>query len=65
MHCATMQMQVGAVVVMANQVGCVCEPRRATAEAQESGAALSGGMAAIVIEEEKRRQEAQSQSIGR
>lgn len=60
--CSDMGMSLGAVVVMANNVGCVCNPNK-TATTEGKSASAAGGMAAIVIqqqeEEERSRQSSQ------
>ena len=55
-YCSDMGMSLEAVVVMASNVGCVCEPKAKSASA-EHGASTAGGMAALVVEEESRRQQ--------
>jgi hypothetical protein len=53
-----------AVVVMANNVGCVCNPPGAPAAHVESGraASVAGGVAAVLAAEEQQRQ-AQQQPV--
>ncbi len=57
--CAQMGLDLSNVVVMASNVGCVCEPKgRGAADASKAsasrGADASGGMAAILLTEEQR-----------
>lgn len=53
--CRDIDMKLSAVVVMANQVGCVCEPDNKLQPAEEtvSGASAAGGMVAILIAEQQ------------
>lgn len=55
-YCSDMGMSLEAVVVMASNVGCVCEPRGKGAS-EGHGAATAGGMAAIIVQEEQQRQQ--------
>lgn len=55
-YCTDMQMTLSAVVVMANNVGCVCNPTK-TATMEDKAAASAGGMAAILAAEEEQRQQ--------
>ena len=66
-QCSTMGMSTGAVVIMANVVGCVCEPAE-DASASETDrsdqtvdSALAGGMAAIVLQRAQQQQQQQQQ----
>lgn len=60
-QCAEVGMHLGAMVVMANNVGCVCEPGDS---GKTSRAAALGGMATIAILEEQQRQAAQAAAAG-
>lgn len=64
-HCQTLGLSLSAVVVMANNVGCVCAaqgapPSAAPSSAQSSSSA--GGMAAILMQEEADRAAQNSQA---
>jgi hypothetical protein len=71
--CEQMGMRLGAVVLIHNSAGCVCEPREATARPAEEaaprarpagGAATAGGALVFALEraeEERRRDEADRQ----
>jgi hypothetical protein len=58
-HCAEIGMALDSVVIMANNVGCVCRSSRSPA-AQGAAGPAAGGMAAIVVEEEARQQQQQA-----
>jgi hypothetical protein len=51
-HCTSIGMSLDAVVIMANNVGCVCRSAKAPSTPGASGA--TGGMAALVVEEQQR-----------
>jgi hypothetical protein len=55
-YCGQMGLTLSSVVVMANNVGCVCSPKNATVS---TGGAAAGGMAAILIQEEEERERVQ------
>jgi hypothetical protein len=46
-QCQSIDLGLGAVVVIANNVGCVCQPR-GTQAAQSGSVAVAGGMAAVM-----------------
>ncbi len=56
-HCASIGTSLDAVVVMANNVGCVCRPAKPKETAASSNGAVAGGMAALIMEEEERRRQ--------
>jgi hypothetical protein len=56
--CSGLGMSLGSVVIMASNVGCVCDPK-GTPSAHAGSSSASGGMAAIMIAEEAERQEQQ------
>ncbi len=58
-HCDGIGMDLGAVAIMANEVGCICEPR--SGAAADNSAAVSAGMATIAVrrQQEQQRQAAQ------
>lgn len=67
-HCQSIGMRLTAVAIMANNVGCVCEPRDASASnssaVRQQSSATAGGMTAIAIQaEEQRRQSAQNGAV--
>jgi hypothetical protein len=51
-HCNEIGLALNSVVIMANNVGCVCS----VAAAAPGGAASGGGMAALLMQAEQRRQ---------
>ena len=59
--CTDMGMTLGAVVIMANNVGCVCSPNKAAA-LDDKSATVAGGMAAIEAQEEQQRRQQQPAS---
>lgn len=66
-HCSSLGLQLSAVAIMANNVGCVCQPRNATqvASASDYSAGTSAGMATIAMqqaEEEQRNARNQRQT---
>jgi hypothetical protein len=62
-HCQTMGLDLSAVVVMANNVGCVCSPAPThTGAPPRSAAAASGGMAAMEMAQEERDRQSRTQS---
>ena len=60
-HCASIGMVLSAVAIMANNVGCVCQPQPGTASASEYSAATAGGISAILMEKEAQEQRAMQQ----
>jgi hypothetical protein len=60
-YCTKMGMGLGAVVVMANQVGCVCTPSGRASSAELTGGATAGGMTAILIQQQQQAQAAAQQ----
>lgn len=60
-YCDTIGMDLGAVAIMANNVGCVCQPRSTL---PDTSAAVSAGMVTIMIqrEQEERKQQRQQSS---
>lgn len=61
-HCQSIGMRLTAVAIMANNVGCVCEPRETSAPNSgtvgQQSSATAGGMTAIAIQEEEQRRQA-------
>jgi hypothetical protein len=57
-QCQAIGLELAAVVVMADNVGCVCQPKGATA-ARASSTAVAGGMAAILQQDEQSRRNSQ------
>lgn len=56
-QCAVMGLRLSAVAIMANHIGCVCQPA-ASAQAQGENAVGPAGMATLeMIEEESKRQQ--------
>ena len=66
-HCAGLGLQLSAVAIMANNVGCVCQPRsNATgAVAANYGAGTTAGMATLAMQEVEEEQRAQQRSTRR
>jgi hypothetical protein len=54
-HCSSIGLSLDSVVVMANNVGCVC--RRASSAARGTEGSAAGGMAALIVQEEQQRQQ--------
>jgi hypothetical protein len=52
-YCTKMGMGLGAVVVMANNVGCVCTPNGRASSAEMQGGSAAGGMAAILLQQQQ------------
>ena len=65
-HCGKLDMELGAVVIISNSVGCVCTPRGSAASATEGGAAAIAGGAAIqaAIQQQQQQRQQQQQSTG-
>jgi hypothetical protein len=55
-HCRTIGMNLSAVAIMANNVGCVCEART---QAANSGAGVAAGMATLRMQEDELDQQQQ------
>jgi len=60
-YCSKMGLTLGAVVVMAGNVGCVCTPVHGGSSAQSAGAASAGGMVAILVQQQQARAAQQQQ----
>jgi hypothetical protein len=58
-HCQTLGMRLGAVVLVRNSAGCVCEEIRSEPRAAGGGAAVSAGAYLVALEEEAARQQQQ------
>ncbi len=56
-HCDTIGMDLGAVAIMANNVGCVCQPKSTQADAS---AAVAAGMVTIMVQRQQEQQQPQS-----
>lgn len=56
-HCAILDMRLTAVVVVANQGGCVCEPTSGSASDTSRAGATAGGGAFAAIEQMQRDQQ--------
>ena len=54
--CSEMGLTLSSVVIMANNVGCVCNAA-STGTADAQGAAVAGGAAAVLMQEEAHRQQ--------
>ena len=52
-HCATIGLELGAVAIMANNVGCICQPKN---EIASQSASTAAGMATIMLQEQQRRE---------
>jgi hypothetical protein len=60
-YCSKMGLGLGAVVVMAGNVGCVCTPMgHGGSAARETAPAAAGGMVAILIQQQQQRQQQRS-----
>ena len=61
-YCSKMGLTLGAVVVMAGNVGCVCTPVHAGASsARDTAPAAAGGMVAILIQQQQQARASQQQ----
>lgn len=61
-YCSKMGLTLGAVVVMAGNVGCVCTPvGHGGSSAQDVAPATAGGMVAILVQQEQARAAQQRQ----
>jgi hypothetical protein len=60
-HCASIGLQLSAVAIMANNVGCVCQPRNQAGRVSEYTASTSAGMATIAMQEAESEQTARRQ----
>ena len=58
-HCDTIGMDLGAVAIMASNVGCVCQPKATQADAS---AAVAAGMVTIMIQRQQQQQQQQQSS---
>ena len=64
-HCESIGMELSAVAIMANNVGCVCERREKSAQSgsPKYASSTAGGMATVIMQEaEAAQQQQQSQS---
>jgi hypothetical protein len=52
-YCSKMGLTLGAVVIMAGNVGCVCTPLHGGSSAREVAPATAGGMVAILIQQQQ------------
>lgn len=59
-HCETLGMRLGAVVLVRNSAGCVCEEIRSEPRAAGGGAAVTAGAYIVALEEEAARQQQQN-----
>ena len=59
-HCQKIGMGLGAVAIMANNVGCICDMGGKTSQGTSS--AVSAGMATVVVQEQMRQQQAAQQA---
>ena len=55
-HCSSIGMSLDAVVVMANNVGCVCRGVKSAAADSPAGAS-AGGMAALMVQQQQQQQQ--------
>jgi hypothetical protein len=61
-YCSKMGLTLGAVVVMAGNVGCVCTPVHAGgSSARDTAPAAAGGMVAILLQQQAQAQQQQQQ----
>src|SRR5688572_6022045 len=58
-HCAGIGMELGAVAIMANNVGCVCAPKQAASSG--ASASITAGMATIAMQEAEQQRQQQLQ----
>ena len=63
-HCNEIGLTLNSVVIMANNVGCVCSAAPPpTANGATANGATAGGMAALMMAEEQRRQSSNQQQM--
>ncbi len=60
-HCATVGMRLSAIAIMANNVGCVCQPAGPAPVAHESS--VTAGMATIAMQDAEQRRQQQLQQL--
>ena len=60
-YCSKMGLTLGAVVIMAGNVGCVCTPVHGTSSVRDTAPATAGGMVAILIQQQQARAAQQQQ----
>jgi hypothetical protein len=60
-YCSKMGLTLGAVVIMAGNVGCVCTPLHGTSSVRDAAPATAGGMVAILIQQKQAQAAAQQQ----
>lgn len=63
-YCTKMGLGLGAIVVMANNVGCVCTPNGRAASAEMQGGAAAGGMAALMLQQQQQQAAQQQHNSG-
>jgi hypothetical protein len=55
-HCSAIGMTLSAVAIMANNVGCICEPvGNSDGAVAREASSVAGGMTVVLMEEEERR----------
>lgn len=54
-QCTELRMELGAMVTMASNVGCVCQVKSAASADGRPSAAVVGGMAAVLLQDASRR----------
>ena len=54
-YCSKMGLTLGAVVIMAGNVGCVCTPLHGSSSVRDTAPATAGGMVAILIQQQQAR----------
>jgi hypothetical protein len=60
-YCSKMGLTLGAVVIMAGNVGCVCTPLHGGSSSREAAPASAGGMVAILIQQQQQARASQQQ----
>ncbi len=62
-QCYSIGLKLSAVAIMANNVGCVCQPFESGEEGQPVGVreAVTGGMATIMLQQQEQQQQQQQQ----
>lgn len=62
-HCSSIGMTLSAVAIMANNVGCICEPvGKENAAVAREASSVAGGMTVVLMEEAARQQQQASQN---
>ena len=61
-HCRSIGLELSAVAIMANNVGCVCQRARSPQLTSDGGESVTAGMATIMLQQEEQERSRQAQS---